>query len=203
MSQVYFRRMSLQDPPPPPSAPDQVVLSSVVPGDQQLTVNWTAPGDGGSAITSYDIWWRVDNPEGSWSTASVAAGVLTYVIPSLTNGIAYDVRVRAVNAVGNGVFSAIATETPNASTEPDAPVLTITSPSTDQILYSWVHGATNGATVTGWEFERSSGDNFTHMTPSATSFPLTVTDPTFTGRVRAITTTGNSPWSNEETISVL
>lgn len=94
--------------PSTPSAP------TLTPGDTQLGVSWVAPANGGSAITSYDVRYRT-SPSGSYSTVNVTSGTST-TVTGLTNGTAYDVGVRANNAVGSSAYSANATATPAAAT---------------------------------------------------------------------------------------
>ncbi|MGI9257053.1 MAG: fibronectin type III domain-containing protein, partial [Salinispira sp.] len=93
-------------PPAMPNAPTLAV------GDTQLTAIWTAPNNGGSPITSYDVQYKVSTAT-TWTPApgNPISGT-SYTIPSLTNdGTAYDVQVRAVNAQGAGGWSASATRT--------------------------------------------------------------------------------------------
>jgi len=66
------------------------------------------PSSGGSPIL--DIEYRVDG--GSWTSSG---GTSSFVIGSLTNGIEYDIEIRAVNAIGNGAASSIKAETPVSS----------------------------------------------------------------------------------------
>ena len=45
--------------PPPPTLPDPPISLSATPGDTQVVLTWTAPFDGGSAITDYIVQYRV------------------------------------------------------------------------------------------------------------------------------------------------
>ena len=99
-----------------PAAP---TVNTVTPGDDSLTVSWSAPGFmRGSAITSYDLRyipivadetddsnWKVI--EGIWRTGG---GELTAQITGLVTDMRYGVQVRAVNAAGPGAWSATATD---------------------------------------------------------------------------------------------
>ena len=90
-----------------------------------LDVSWSAvaaSGNGGSAITAYQVRWGKDPETGSvnWNGAGsgVQAGDATaraYTIEGLETGTAYQVQVAAVNGEGIGVWSASATETPSAA----------------------------------------------------------------------------------------
>jgi hypothetical protein len=84
-------------------------ILSVTPDDQSLIVSFNAPGsNGGSPITNYE--YSIDGS--TWITPSPAATTSPLVIPGLTNGTAYPVRIRAVNSAGPGAASNSITETP-------------------------------------------------------------------------------------------
>jgi aryl-phospho-beta-D-glucosidase BglC (GH1 family) len=100
-------------PPPTPTTPGAPSALTVVAGDGRLALSWSAPAsDGGSPITDYVIQDRVSGTS-TWQT--VADGVSTApsaTITGLANGTGYDIQVAAVNAVGQGPYSATATATP-------------------------------------------------------------------------------------------
>jgi hypothetical protein len=77
-------------------------------------VTWTAPGDGGAAITDYLVQFSSDNGS-TWTTFSDGTSTsATATVTGLTNGTAYKFRVAAVNSVGTGSYStASASVTPN------------------------------------------------------------------------------------------
>ena len=89
---------------PAATAPAKADAPRLVSGHQQLTVSWSAPATGGSAITSYDL--RHSTDGANWtdvlSVWTTGGGALSHVISSLTNSTEYWVQVRAVNAVGVG-----------------------------------------------------------------------------------------------------
>jgi hypothetical protein len=83
-----------------PAAP---TITSITPGDSQLSVAFTAGGDGNSPISNYEY---STNGGSSWTTPSPAVTTSPLTISSLTNGTPYDVQLRAVNAVGSGTATA-------------------------------------------------------------------------------------------------
>lgn len=95
-----------------PTAPLQVTGLSVTTGDTKLTLSWSAPGSGGSAITDYVIEQSTDGGS-TWSTLSDGTSIATsYVVTGLTNGSSYSFRVSAKNVIGTGTVSSSASGTP-------------------------------------------------------------------------------------------
>ena len=125
-----------------PGAPD---LASLTPGAGSLTVAWKVPTNtGASDVTAYDVryikatedktnddnWTVVDN---AWTS-----GNLQYTISGLSDDVAYDVQVRAVNDQGEGVWSATESETPS-SDAPYFPDGTATTRSVDENATAGTH----------------------------------------------------------------
>ena len=104
-----------------PSAP---IIAGVVGGADALNVSWSAPSsDGGSPVTAYDLRHirsdATNKGDANWTVVQdvwTGSGSLQYVLTGLSNSTQYDVQVRAVNAVGDGSWSATAPGT-TASTE--------------------------------------------------------------------------------------
>ena len=87
-------------PAPVPDAPSNL---SATPGDQQITLTWDDPGD--ASITGYE--YRLSRQGATWPEERVTVAddaVLNrkVTITGLKNGVAYNVRLRAVNAAGPG-----------------------------------------------------------------------------------------------------
>jgi hypothetical protein len=93
-------------------------ITSISAGNGQLSVNFTAGGNGGSAITNYQF---STNNGSTWTTRSPAATTSPILITGLSNGVTYTVRIRAVNAVGAGAQSNAVNGTPVAPPPPPPP----------------------------------------------------------------------------------
>jgi hypothetical protein len=78
----------------PRSLPLSPTITSVSPGNGQLSVNFTAGANGGNALTNYQ--YSVDGG-GSWVTRSPSSVSSPLLIPGPTNGTEYGIRIRAVN----------------------------------------------------------------------------------------------------------
>lgn len=95
-----------------PSAPEAVSGLVATGSNMQVALSWSAPANGGKPITDYRVERSLDGS--SWSVLD--DGVLPttgYVDAGLTNGTTYFYRVAAVNAVGTGPVSPVASATPD------------------------------------------------------------------------------------------
>ena len=139
-----------------PAAPGAPTLDS---GNASLAVSWTAPADHGSAITDYDVQYRActdtvrtcpdaDDTWGAWTTVSHTGTAVFAAITGLTNGTAHQVRVRAVNARGNGAWSAAVGLQPGAPSAPGAPTVAADASS---VTVSWTAPASNGSAITDYD----------------------------------------------------
>ena len=109
--------------PTAPSAPSALLAAAA---NTAVTLSWTAPSDGGAAITSYTIDYDTDmNFSSSPTTVPTVTAVTSHAVSGLTNATPYYFRVAAVNSVGTGAYypgatDAAVTATP-APTAPSAP----------------------------------------------------------------------------------
>ena len=90
-----------------PVAPGTVNNLTATRGDEEVALSWTAPNDGGSAITDYE--YSLDGGS-TWTSLSTTGTSAT--ITGLTNGTTYSVSIRAINAVGEGAASEGVSVTP-------------------------------------------------------------------------------------------
>ncbi len=126
-------------------------ITSVRAEEEALTVAWSAPASPPAAVTAYGVRHiRSDaadkTTDANWTVVSAAtdsASVRTYTITGLTNDVGYDVQVRAVTAMGDGVWSATATglpaDFPNGLAQ--APLIPLNTP---------IHGHLTGAGDRDW-----------------------------------------------------
>jgi hypothetical protein len=134
------------------TVPSAITDLAATYGNTQVTLSWTAPNNGGSAITDYIIEYKLSS-DASYTTfsdgTSTTAGA---TVTGLTNGLSYDFKVSAVNAIGTGTASNVASATPIPI--PDPPTsLTATAVSQSQIDLSWTAPL---GTIIGYKIERES-----------------------------------------------
>ncbi len=127
-----------------PNTPGAPVVS---PGNGQNVITWSAPANGGNAITKYEL------KRGSTVVKSDITGT-SYTDTGLANGTSYSYTVRAYNAAGWGSFSSAGSGTPR--TVPAAPAITVTAGNKQNVI-SWSAPANNGASITKYEVSRKTG----------------------------------------------
>ncbi len=131
-----------------PNAPTGL---TAVPGNTSVTLNWTAPFNGGRAIDHYVVY-----QNGNALTGQPTG--LIVVITGLTNGLTYSFTVSAHNTAGNGTQSGTVSSVPN--TLADAPTGLTSIPGNSQVILNWT-APTNygGSQITGYKVYRSVTQN--------------------------------------------
>ena len=193
----------------PRTTPEAPAITGVAPGNSTLTVTWAAPdSNGGSVVTGYDVRHKLSSApdiDANWTEAANTGDDLSHIIGSLTNGMAYDVQVRAVNVAGDGAWSATTDGTPR--TTPEAPAITGVAPGNSTLTVTWTAPAnTGGSAITGydvrhkltsapdidanWTVAADTGDELSHTIGSlanGTSYDV---------QVRAVNIAGDGAWSD-------
>ena len=190
----------------PRTTPAAPTISSVTPGNVTLTVTWTIPGNGGSAVTGYDVRHKLTSAQdiaANWTVVANTGDDLSHTIGSLANGTSYDVQVRAVNVAGDGAWSATTDGAPR--TTPAAPTISSVTPGNVTLTVTWTIPGNGGSTITGydvrhklssaqdiaanWAEAANTGDDLSHTIGSlanGTSYDV---------QVRAVNVAGDGAWS--------
>lgn len=182
---------------PNPIAPDAPTIGTVVPGDKQLTVPFTAPGyDGGSPITGYE--YSIDSKV-TWVSVGTTSPV---VITGLTNGTSYDVWLRAVNSVGPGTTAVRSLLIPK--TVPGAPTINSITPASGQLSVNFTAPTDNGGSaVTNYKYSIDGGATFLTRSPLSNNSPIVITGLTngtsYDVKIQAINTAGTGAASATKT----
>lgn len=128
-----------------PEAPTGITLVSQ--SATAIQISWTAPYNGGTAITTYKIWW--DNGLGGLPATFIekigsTGVVLTFNINSgVVTDTVYQLAIKATNVIGDGPLStAITVRAASIPNTPAAP--TKQSSTTSSITIQWVAPTYNG-----------------------------------------------------------
>jgi hypothetical protein len=187
----------------PDARPDTPQPPTLDYGDRSLRVDWTTPPTPGSPVESFTLEISPAPPSGVAQKTKVTGNSLTW--DGLENGVAYQVRVQAVNrAPEPSSWSAwSATEIPAAPpSAPGRPTTAMLEPvgSQAQMKVSWTAPADNGDAVSGYELAVMRGASTVKtLEPAAgaTSQAVTVDTSTsdYTYRIRARNKAGWGAWS--------
>ncbi|WP_419553815.1 fibronectin type III domain-containing protein [Candidatus Poriferisodalis sp.] len=209
----------------PRTRPTGPAIDSVTHGDKTLTINWSEPDDiGGSAVASYDVRYirsykpdpcKDDDDNWTKRTGIWSSGTLEYTLRSLTNGIQYDVQVRAVNDVGGGPWSR--TDTGTAQTEPGMPSIGAVTPDGRALSITWTApDDTGGFDITSYDLRHIPsaatnaswtekigiwipGDLLQYRMSEVTGFTDLMNSVKYDVQVRAVSAVGAGPWSVSRT----
>ena len=155
---------------PAATAPAAPTITSITPGNGQLSVAFTAGSNGGSAITNY----KYSTDGGTTFTAvSPAATTSPIIITGLTNGTSYNVQIKAVNAIGDGTATGSTSATPR--TIPSAPTITGITSGNGSLSVAFTAGANGGSAITNYKYSTDGGSTFTAVSPAATTSPISIT----------------------------
>jgi hypothetical protein len=149
-------------------------------------VTFTAGSDGGSEITKYQ--YSTDGGT-TWSDALFPTSPV--MITGLTNGISYNVVLRAVNVAGEGTATSSISATPR--TVPAAPTSLVATPGDGSASVAFTAGGDGGSSITKYQFSTDGGTNWTDAV--GTTSPVTITGlsnfTTYSVSLRAVNIAGN------------
>ena len=140
-----------------------------------MSLTWTAPASGATAITSYTV---TGTPGGI--SQEVNGATTDTVVKSLANGTAYTFRVAATNTVGTGTLSLAASATPRA-VPPGRPTnLGATQIGPGQVRLDWTPPTTNGSLPNDSDTSASITHYNITIKPGGTSTRVPATTLTYT-----------------------
>ena len=192
-------------------APAKTDMPVLVSGDARLSVSWSVSAANGAPVTGYDVRYRESGAAAAWAESNIVntARTRSETVAGLTNGVSYEVQVRAVNARGAGSWSSSAIQTAGLPSAPLAPVL---SAADRRITATWTASAGNGTAITDYDVQycstgcTSDGDWTDAARPTGTTTSAAITGLTngtsYDVRVRAVNSQGASAWSPSATVSV-
>jgi hypothetical protein len=157
-------------PARPDARPDTPASPTTVFGDRSLTVTWSAPRSTGSPVTSYNL--EISPAPATGPIQRTGVGGTSIVWDGLQNGVAYQVRVQAVNrAPDPSEWSPYSAAVVPAGV-PSAPGTPTTTPATPvgaqaQIGVSWATPADeNGDRVSGYTLTVKRGGTVVNTIPT-------------------------------------
>lgn len=188
----------LPSPPTNLNIPEPPTILTASIGNGETVITFTAGLNLGPSITNYLYSIDGNTYVSSGSTSSPIR------ISGLTNGVTYNITLKAVNANGSSSASNSVSVTPSNS-GPLAPVLTgVTFKTTDSIVLTFTQ-ASNGITITNYKYSIDGGNNYTAFSPVDITSPVTISglssNTTYNISLKAISAVGESASSNTITES--
>ena len=178
-----------------PNAPTSL---SATAGDGQAIISFTPGSNGGSAITNY----KYSTDGSNYIELSPAVTSSPITITGLTNGTSYGIYLKAVNARGESSASSSVSVTP--STIPSAPTSLSASAGDGSATISFTPGANGGNAITNYQYS-TDGTNYTALSPTDTSSPITINGLTngtsYTIYLKAVNPNGVSSASSSVTVT--
>jgi len=96
---------------PQKTKPAKMSKPTVTGGDKKITVSWSAPDNGGAAITGYTIKYGTSNTNLNKTEEITNANTTSKEISSLSADTTYYVQIAAKNEIGTGDYSDVANAT--------------------------------------------------------------------------------------------
>ena len=193
-------------------------ITSLPPGNGSLSISWSAPTSSElGTVTSYNLRYirsdAQDKADASWSeVASIwTSGTLEYSLGSLSNGVSYDLQIRAVTGSDQQPWSSAYSEKPR--TTPSAPSginivdSFMSAPGGHTIHVRWERPSSGGAPITGYEIRYiktdamdKADDNWSvrqvNVYPVLESFITKLENgESYDVQVRAVNDAGDGSWS--------
>jgi photosystem II stability/assembly factor-like uncharacterized protein len=150
-------------------APDAPVSLIAIPGNGFCSISFIAGPDGGSTITNYE--YSTDNGT-TWRACSPVVITSPVSIIELINGTTYQVKIRAINSIGQGTASSTVSVTP--LTTPGMPSQLTATEASGTATISFIAGSSGGGNITNYEYSTDNGSSWTACSPVVATSPVTI-----------------------------
>ena len=135
----------------PYTVPAPPTITSGVPGDTIIIVNFTDGSSGGSVIINHE--YSTDNGD-NYTPCYPVVTTSPFTITGRVNGQLYNVLIKAINAAGSSAPSNMVEVTPQAAEPPSAPTGLSATPSNQSAIISFTAPAT-GAPILDYKYALS------------------------------------------------
>jgi len=172
------------------TVPGSPTLSATAASATSVSLAWTAPANnGGSAITGYKIEYANATSPYTVLVSNTGNSQTGYIHSGLVTGTMYSYRVTAINSIGAGNPSNVASAQPQETTTPTITTAVAISPTS--VSLAWIKPSqTYGQVVNGYRIDQVINGNFLPVdetTSSVTKYtiPNLTTGKTYTFAVTA------------------
>ncbi|HUT06286.1 MAG TPA: fibronectin type III domain-containing protein, partial [Nitrosopumilaceae archaeon] len=137
---------------PSTDVPNRINDLVVTRDNGKVNLSWSKPNSNGDPLTSYVVtYWQVGTD--NFVKKTLAADATKAQITNLTNGISYVFKINAKNGIGTSPDSNFDSATPSKSTTASVPNQVrkvIATPSSGQVVLSWIEPSDNGAFISSY-----------------------------------------------------
>ena len=178
------------------TVPGSPILSANPSSATSISLSWSTPSDGGSAITGYRVEYSNATSQYNILVANTGNTQTSYLHKGLTTGKIYTYRVTAINSIGIGNPSNMASAKAQETTTPSITTAIAISPTSASI--SWIPPSqTYGQIINGYRIDQVINGNFLQINNVAGSvatytIPNLTTGKTYTFAVTALLSGGSS-----------
>lgn len=151
----------------PASSPSAPAITAITPGDGKLSVAFSAGNNGGNAVVRNE--YSLDGGS-TWVAAPSLNSPI--VITGLTNGTAYALQVRQINALGSGASSVTMEGIP--STIPAAPTVNQVIAGNATLSVDFTAASNGGSAITAYQYSTDGGATWSNRTFGTTESPLSI-----------------------------
>ena len=180
-----------------PGAPGAPSVTSA--GATSVRVAWAAPSNSGTAITDYDVRYKLATASG-WTNHSFDGTGTATTITGLTSGASYAAQVRAANAAGAGPYSPSGSGGPRGTPgTPAAP--TVSAAGATSLRVVWTAPSSGGSPITDYDvrYKRAAASGWTNHPFTGTGTATTIsglgTGVAHAVEVRAVNVVGAGEYS--------
>jgi titin len=179
-------------PVTPSMAPAAPIITSIVRGSTNATINFTPGANNGTAITKYNY----SLNGGAWKVSTAAGTATSMIVATLLNGTPYSIKIKAVTAkyLTEGTESNSLSVTPAAV--PALPVITTITEGNRTATINFTAPVNNGSAISNYQYSLDNGSNWTPRSPEDTTSPIVVEELTngqlYSVKLIAINDVGNS-----------
>lgn len=187
------------------SVPLGPTILNVLTADSQILILF-APNnpDENSIITDYQYSIDGGNTFITMPSINTFTTASSYIISNLTNGVTYQIQVKALNAIGEGNTSNIISVTP--STTPSAVTINSISAGDGTAYVDFMADSNGGSEITNYKYSIDNGVTFSSFSPEQTTNPLTITDltngNTYDIVIKAVNFNGDGIASNSQSVVI-
>ncbi len=182
----------------PRTVPGAPSITSVNPGDSTVSVEFTAGSTGGSLITGYEYQL---NGSGSWFSLGTTSSPASI---GVTNGVAYTVKLRALNVAGSGAASVTSSSFTPATT-PSAPTSLVATKGDGSASIAFTAGSDGGAAITNYKYSTDNGSSWNAFSPAVTTPSVTIggltNGTTYSVKLRAVNSAGDGAASDAVSVT--